>query len=272
MNLRHLSRNLTSYDLLKTLAVVLMVVDHTGYYFYPEEAWFRVLGRACVPIWFFLIGYANSRDVGFRLWIGTAVLVVASAVMGMGVFPLNILVTMIVLRLCLDSVMAAARTTPQALWQLGALFSLLGLISAYAFEYGTLAIVMTMFGWLVRHGDAYPDRGRQPLMFLLFSAMFFIVLQSLLFGFDHVQMIVMALLVIMVMSGLFFFKPVIFEGTGTGVQAIVLWPLRVMGRYTLEIYVVHLLIFKFIAVSTQPERFHWFEFRWLPQALMRVIE
>ena len=266
MNLRHLSRNLTSYDLLKSLAVVLMVVDHAGYYFYPEEAWFRVLGRVCVPIWFFLIGYANSRDIGPRLWIGAAVLIVASAVMGMGIFPLNILVTMIVLRLCLDHVMAAARKTPQALWQAAALFSLLGLISAYAFEYGTLAIVMAMFGWLVRHGDAYPDRGRQAPMFMVFSAMIFIVLQSLSFPCDYVQMVVMALLIIMVMSGLFFFKPVVFEGTGT----VILSPLRLLGRYTLEIYVVHLLLFKLIAVSSQPERFHWFDWRWAPQAMLSV--
>ena len=63
-----LSSYLTSYDLLKTLALVLMVIDHIGYFFYPEEMWWRVLGRLSVPIWFFLIGYANARDC-FGLWL-----------------------------------------------------------------------------------------------------------------------------------------------------------------------------------------------------------
>ncbi len=45
-----LPRDLTSYDLLKTLAVILMIIDHVGHHFFPDEMWFRVVGRLCVPI------------------------------------------------------------------------------------------------------------------------------------------------------------------------------------------------------------------------------
>ncbi len=33
---------LTAYDLLKTLAIILMVVDHIGAYFFPDQMWWRV--------------------------------------------------------------------------------------------------------------------------------------------------------------------------------------------------------------------------------------
>ncbi len=146
MSLPHLSRNLTSYDLLKSFAVLLMLVDHVGYYFAPDEAWLRVAGRFCVPVWFFLIGYARSRDLSPRLWVGAAILVIASGVTGMGFFPFNMLVTIIILRLGLDAVMAGTQQSRQALWQIGVLFLALTFITAYAFEYGTLAFVMAMFG------------------------------------------------------------------------------------------------------------------------------
>ena len=64
-----LPKELTSYDLLKSLAVILMICDHIGYFFFPEEMWFRTLGRLCLPIWFFLIGYARGDEVSKLFWI-----------------------------------------------------------------------------------------------------------------------------------------------------------------------------------------------------------
>ena len=74
---KNLPRDLTSYDFLKAVAVLLMVIDHVGFYFYPDQQWFRVFGRLCVPIWFFLIGYARSRDLSLYLWGGMILLVFA---------------------------------------------------------------------------------------------------------------------------------------------------------------------------------------------------
>src|SRR5690606_10698014 len=107
--------SLTSYDLIKAAAVLLMIVDHVGYYFFPDQDWFRVFGRMCVPIWFFLIGYARSRDLSLPLWIGLAALVVANMIAGMSIFPLNVLGTMILVRLVLDRVMDVATENARAL-------------------------------------------------------------------------------------------------------------------------------------------------------------
>lgn len=60
---RMLPREVTSYDLLKCAAVIIMVIDHVGFYFYPENLWFRAVGRIGFPVWFFLVGYARGRDI-----------------------------------------------------------------------------------------------------------------------------------------------------------------------------------------------------------------
>jgi len=111
-----LSSVLTSYDFLKTAALLLMLVDHVGYYFYPDDVWMRVVGRFSAPVWLFLVGYARSRDLSWRLWAGMLVLAGTNYVAGMAQCPVNILATIIVCRLALDPLMGWISKTPQALY------------------------------------------------------------------------------------------------------------------------------------------------------------
>src|SRR5687768_12599522 len=111
-----LPKDITSYDLWKTFAVIFMVFDHVGFYFHPDEMGWRIAGRLCVPVWFFLIGYARSRDIGPRLWLGAGILVVANAVAGMAVLPLNILATMIIIRISIDAIMDRALVSKKLFW------------------------------------------------------------------------------------------------------------------------------------------------------------
>lgn len=270
MSLKHLTKDLTSYDLLKTFAVLLMLVDHAGYYFFDDDSWWRLFGRFCVPVWFFLIGYARSRDLGPKLWIGMVVLVASSLVVGMGALPVNILGTMLVIRLVLDAVMARAQRTPQGLWQLSVMMVLLTFPTSYLFEYGTLAVIMAMFGWLVRHQHEYPGGERQAQQYLFFALGTFVVLQTMFFGFSGNQILVLGGGILAVMCGLMFFRPVTFAGTGEGFKGVLTSPLRFMGRWTLEIYVAHLLLFKTLGAIYQPDRFPLFDWKLGPKEMFEL--
>lgn len=50
---------------LKLLALVSMVIDHTGHVFFPQYRWMRYVGRLAFPIYCFLIveGYVHTKDV-----------------------------------------------------------------------------------------------------------------------------------------------------------------------------------------------------------------
>ncbi len=268
--LAHLTKDITSYDLLKTFAVIFMLIDHTGYYFFNDENWWRLAGRLCVPVWFFLIGYARSRDVGPKMWIGMGILVLASGVTGSGFLPLNILGTMLVIRLVIDPIMVRSQVNNQALWQMGVFLLLLSFPTAYLFEYGSLAILMAMFGWLVRNQYEYPDGVRQTHYFFFFAYASFVAVQMMFFGFEGNQIIVFAGGILAVMCVLMVFRPLTFTGTGTGVLGILLAPVRFMGRWTLEIYVVHLLLFKALAAILDPVRFPLFDWKIVPDAMLGV--
>ena len=245
-----------------------MLVDHFGYYFDDEYSWWRVIGRLCVPVWFFLIGYARSRDLNPKLWIGAAILIIASAISGVGVLPVNILGTMLIVRMVLDPIMRQSQRSSQGLWQISVMLLLLVFPSSYLFEYGSLAIIMAMFGWLIRNQYEYPDGVVQTHRFFFFALLSFVILQTMFFGFIGREIIVLSLGILVVMTVLMLFRPLVFQGTGVGWKGVISAPLRFMGRWTLEIYVVHLLIFKAVAIFVYPDRFPLFDWKLVPDAML----
>ena len=58
-------------DWLKTAAIAMVAVGHYGYFFMQDADWWSVFGRMAAPVFFFLMGYAQSRTIPFRwIWLG----------------------------------------------------------------------------------------------------------------------------------------------------------------------------------------------------------
>ncbi len=62
------------YDYLKILALVSMIIDHIGYFLYPEQIRFRVFWRIAFPIFLLLVGYNGSYKWRWSLWTAWIVL------------------------------------------------------------------------------------------------------------------------------------------------------------------------------------------------------
>lgn len=264
-----LTANLTSYDLLKALAVILMIVDHVGYYFYPEDNWFRVLGRLCVPIWFFLIGYARSRDLSWPIWAGMVVLVLANMVVGLSIFPLNVLGSMIAVRLLIDPLMQIMRRNAETFMCVSIVLLMVALPSFSYTEYGTQGLILAVFGYLLRHRPAIPgfkSAGALIMGYCMFCLAVFVVMQTMVFGFDSTQMMVLLHGVAAVYVLLYFFQPKELPRLSAAIPGVVRGGVQFLGRHTLAIYVGHLLLFKAVALLGQPDRFllwDWSIF-WVP--------
>lgn len=254
------SVQLTSYDILKTLAVLLMIVDHIGHYFFPDLLWIRVVGRLCVPMWFFLIGYANSRDLSRILWIGGAILVAGNVIVGMPIFALNILATIIVVRLVLDRVVEMFDRSD--VWRYGTAVALVLLIipTAAFVEYGASVLILAMYGYYLRHGRSKAFMNG----FMIFTLLSFLISEHLFFGFSSAQFTVLGIGLFVVISALQFFKPCELPDLEKKLTPAGCFILRIGGRYSLEIYVVHLMLFKLIAVSMGYEDFGWFNLMIFP--------
>jgi hypothetical protein len=58
-------------DWLKCAAIILVAVDHFGYFFVEDDRWWSVFGRLAAPSFFFLMGYAQTRTVPlYWIWLG----------------------------------------------------------------------------------------------------------------------------------------------------------------------------------------------------------
>jgi len=245
-----LPASLTSYDFLKFTALVLMVIDHVGYYFFPDDLTWRAIGRLSAPVWLFLVGYAQSRDLSPKLWIGMIVLVVASYAVGQAILPINILGTIILCRLLIDPVMNAIRRTPDAIYPLTALLFFMTFITFPAFEYGASALLLVMVGYIARNRDDMGWGENRLLQFAGIAALGYGFYQAVLFfAFPPVMRGLVIFGLLAVMLALTYFRPASYPALTEKLPAPLSGLIRLGGRRTLEFYVLHLLIFKAAALA-----------------------
>ena len=173
---RKLPLDLTSYDLLKAIAVVIMIVDHIGMYFFPDDLWWRSIGRIGFPVWFFLVGHASGRDIPTKLWGGALLLVAGDIIVGKSLFALNALVTIIIIRLIIDPVMRISLKSQWVLWSLAALLTLLIVPSGFISEYGTMGLITAIYGYMVRH-KAKINNDALIFRYMVFALLVFVIYQ-----------------------------------------------------------------------------------------------
>jgi len=259
----HLPKELTSYDLLKTLAVILMIIDHVGAYIAPDQTWWR-LASSSMPIWFFFVGYANSRNITPPLWGGMLLLVMANILLGGSVVPLSILGTIILVRLVLDPVMKVAMTHVTALISISFVCLLLWYPTRIFAEYGTLALLMAMYGWMVRHEKTDKQVKRVLSGFMLFAIIAFIGTHFAILQFSTAQGVTFVVTTLCIFIFTLFFKPATLPNLTKKLPHFIVSSLQIMGRYSLYLYVGHVIIFMIIAYFLGTKEYELLNWRLLP--------
>lgn len=255
---------ITSYDLIKAAAVIIMVIDHVGFYFFPYDEWWRAVGRIGFPVWFFFVGHASGRDFPFWLIAGAAILAAVSAAVSMPVFPMNALVTIILIRLLLDPMMAFAGRGTNELAMTMFVLVMLTLVTSQFTEYGTLGLLFALFGYVVRHRESFlGGRNVRPIVMLACFAAF-AILQQMTFAFSPVAFAVMAAGTLVTCLTMMMFRPREFPALSARIPAIFKAPVQWMGRHTLAIYIGHLVLFKVAVAILYPDVYPLFQFRLFP--------
>ena len=237
---------ITNLDIIKTFAVICMIIDHIGYYFFPDMNWLRAVGRlGGAPIWFFLIGYAASRDIPNRCLIGALILAALDFGLFREVLPFNVIVTIIAVRFCIDHVMGLVLRTRYLFWLAMILLALFYIPTNMVTEYGTLAVMCAIVGYMVRHkgrliNDSFLTKydyyGAYGFMVCAVT-----ILQISVFSFSSAQSLVLFLAVACITYVLVTMKPATYPQIKDETTNKVL---KFCGRRTLDIYVAHLVVFK----------------------------
>lgn len=225
----HRRRSANTYDLVKCVAIVTMVIDHMGLYLFPEALWWRVVGRTAFPSFLFLVGYSGTTRTDKRLLIAAMLVSVGEYLHGGTIFPLNILWAIALTRFWLGYFGESAR------WQLLPL--VVGWVVAVPFiAYGTSPLVFGILGAEARQYETkVPPRFIILVCFVLGLHTFS---QLLSFDFTWQQGVVVVAIGIGLALTLSRFR----------IRSLSLpRPLLVLSRYALEIYVLHVVLLMGIA-------------------------
>jgi peptidoglycan/LPS O-acetylase OafA/YrhL len=260
----HTATQLTSLDLIKTLAIFLMLIDHVGFYLWQDNLWLRAFGRFCVPIWFFLIGYGRQGRV-FDPWLmlGGSVLVLANGVVGLALLPLNILLSMVVARAAVPRLMVWLSHHKDLFWCAIALIILMAPLSNLVFEYGTLGWLLAMVGWHMREQRNHTHIKVLPPYFAVFVGVVFVGLQQTIYAFSAAQL---ALCAAGIAASLAYLCQLLHtpqetawlaKHQGGWAMPFYQW----CGRHSWQIYVGHLLVLKILALLLGQLGFAWFAWK-----------
>lgn len=267
----HLPTDITCFDIAKFAAVVLMVVDHMGMYVFPDQEWMRYLVPSSAPIWFFMLGYSARTDIPLAWWVGGGALIAMGIVVGLPVFPVNILFTMMILRVGIPLLMNHALKGRVNFIEVMAVLFLVAVPTMLLFEYGTQAFILAIFGYLIKNRSDVQasallkgrDWGRFVNGFILFAALSFSLQQVFVFGSSVPEFLVIVLQTTLVLGALSFVRPVSFSKLTQRLSPIGSKFVQLGGRYTLEIYVLHLLMLQAYGLYSGLEGLEFMNWRWM---------
>jgi len=212
-----------------------MIIDHIGAFLMPDQEMLRIIGRAAAPVFCFLIAFSNSKKIDFSL-LTLGVSIVTIDFILFGKFSPNILITLFALRY-LNSALANKDfkitlydSIPFA-FLVFILFPILQML-----EYSSAALIPYLLGHVVRLNHKH----KHYLMIIL-GALYFLFLNTLagitayplfLSGYIITTFIIMATI-----------EPAYYP-TKIGPHK---WCVYYLGKYALQIYFIHLALFKLTA-------------------------
>ena len=138
-------------DLIKTIAIFAMIIDHTGLYLFPEYPVMRLIGRVSMPIFCFFAGYNFKNKPNHLILLYGLFLYIIHTVLFIHFSYVNILVS-IYLGQCY---LFLFRHKLKKFFYTGyihvVILAVLWNVTSNLFDYGSLAIAIMILGYIAKH-------------------------------------------------------------------------------------------------------------------------
>lgn len=238
-------RAVSTIDVIKVVAVVLMLADHIGLYVY-DNAWLRVAGRPVAVIFGFLIGYSGASRIP-PSWIGLGI---GLSLINRWLFPssedhtLDILISLALTRAAMPFFDRLHAAHPLLLVPAVAVLGLVTEPVNAFLEYGTEVPILALLGAAVRldRGEPSHTSARYATGLAALVAISLVAIGHFEFTGWHAAVCVAALAVTILALAGFRTVPV---AVPAALAPLIAWT----GRNTLWIYAVHLAALQLLAWS-----------------------
>lgn len=241
---------INSHDLIKTLAILTMVVDNVGVSFMDDNLWMQVVGRMAAPLFFYLVGYSGSYrfknqilSLGIALWL-IQFLVSDNSNIWERIMPINILISFVLTKAILNRFDPVKMRTSSLIILL-AILLLVSLPTCIIVEYGSLGLCIAIGARLVNKRHPFG----KTWIIIATTAHFLLQTNFLVLGRPDVPMQII-LLSILLLAAILSVTLLIFAKYELRVFTVNPVWLRNMtifiSRYSLQIYFFHLAAFTMI--------------------------
>ncbi len=151
---------------LKWIAVILMIIDHIGFFLFPQYRILRIIGRLSFPIFAFLIanGYKYTRDKKkyfLRLFVFANIIQLPSIFMSL---PVNVFYTLSLGLLCI----MIFDSQQGDLFKLVQLAGILVLANFIGCDYGAYGVIMILFIFICKERYLFMSLGILVLSVLFY--------------------------------------------------------------------------------------------------------
>ncbi len=226
------SRYSNYQDLLKFIAIITMIIDHLGLYWFPDIMEMRIIGRYAMPLFMFFAGYNFKHRMNFYILLAGTVTYAISTIFIHGfMLEANILISIFLGQIYLYFFHKYLSSLTIGYVHFIILASLWPWTKNLT-DYGSLSIALMIIGYMVKVNAI-----RCNLAALIVG--FCSALHSYVnfYGFfNDAELIFSAFVGLLIYVSL-------RCGNFSNVIAV---NLRIISRYSLQIYVVHLLIIEFV--------------------------
>ena len=212
----------------------MMIFDHVGSNFMPDQEMLRYIGRAAAPVFFFFIGFSNSKRTDFSLPV-LGIAIVAIDYILFGKYSANILISLFIFRL-FNTILEDKDFNIKASAVFAIAFlTFLTFPSMHIFEYSTIGILPYLLGHTIRL-----DRSNKKFFILAFGGLYYISL-FILSGMMEDKLFLSSYIITT-----FILMGTISDKTYSGRPGFVDKTIYLLGKYALQVYFVHVTIFKLI--------------------------
>lgn len=226
-----MTKNANYQDLLKTLAIFAMIIDHIGLYLFPEINEFRIVGRYAMPIFGFFAGYNFKNSISLSiLFFGSLLYIISSILIFNSFHETNILISIFLGQIYLHLFQEHFKTLNKGYLHF-ILLAALWPFTSHIIDYGSLIIGLMVIGYM----------SKQKALNISLSA-FIVSFISLLhtvivfYTFDNLDLFFCFVITTLLYFSINYAK---FE-TNIAVN------LKPISRHSMLIYCVHVLIIQFI--------------------------
>lgn len=208
--LRQLYKNFTAYHLF-AITIIAMVFGHAVAFLHGNNPIFlRIPDRILLPVFLISVGFNSGFKPGKVLWTG-AVIVSFLGFFLFGVVRLYIPGVILILMFILEPFMRFLVRDKFLFWGVSLFLALLMYHSQYYFEFGTMAVIFAMAGWLnVNRADVSWDVVK-PWQYFIFTYLTYMIFVRIELPFSLSQSLFFALALAFVMVMLLDFRTLLLN-------------------------------------------------------------